>query len=210
MIINFRRASVASTHLGLLQGNNFRQPSTGLHSTFWWNGVLLLSLIWIKMAKSMRFRKIILILAATVLAVVGLLNFFAYRYFWYWRIWWFDNAMHFLGGVAFGLIGCWLFFSLWRHRPPEDIPVTVRTILPISFFSALGVGSVWELFELSLDRILGPQLKLKTLHFLEVNSSDVLTDTLFDLLGGILIGLLIVWVWNARKSKSILSVEQKP
>lgn len=154
------------------------------------------------------FRKFLLIFSAIILLLIAVLNFFAFRYFWYWYIWWFDNLMHFLGGLALGLFGCWLFFSAWRRADVLSIPVTARTILPMVFLASLAIGSIWELFEFSLDQLLGPQIHFKTLRFLGENSRDVLTDTVFDLIGGLLVGLFIIWLWNVKKSKFISMEEQ--
>lgn len=69
------------------------------------------------------------------------LHFIANAYSLYWSLWWYDTALHFLGGILIATMLIWIiyrteFFSFSK-------PVSV-------FFIALGtlvIAIVWELYE---------------------------------------------------------------
>lgn len=76
--------------------------------------------------------------------------------------WWFDNLMHFLGGVMVAS----LFFSFFKNRHANWVMI-------ISFVALIGL--FWEFYEYWNDRFwLANQMKL----------DDTLSDLFFDLLGG--------------------------
>src|SRR3989338_4252630 len=60
----------------------------------------------------------------------------AYGLFFYWR--WFDIPMHFLGGFFAAGVVSWFFFNKFQNR---------REIFLATFFGALIIAAVWELFE---------------------------------------------------------------
>lgn len=74
--------------------------------------------------------------------VIALFQFLANEYYLYWKWWWADIVMHFLGGlfIASGVLW-WLRF---------EIPVGLRSRVP-KFLTALlaiiVVGVAWEVFE---------------------------------------------------------------
>lgn len=53
----------------------------------------------------------------------------------YWRWWWFDILMHFLGGILIG--GIALIVSEFTKLP----------LLPVTVVALIGIGIGWELFE---------------------------------------------------------------
>jgi len=80
--------------------------------------------------------RIRLLLSTLVLAaVIALLQKIALAEFLYWKWWWFDVLMHFLGGVLVGGIG--LIASDFLKTP------RVLTLI----IALLGIGIGWEVFE---------------------------------------------------------------
>jgi hypothetical protein len=89
----------------------------------------------------------------------------------YWRWSWFDIPMHFFGGFWLGLFAAWLgHFSGMIAAPVRAWPIWVLTIS-----TALGLGLIWEGYEIAIGAT--------------YLSSPYLADTLFDLvmdtLGGV-------------------------
>lgn len=62
-----------------------------------------------------------------------------YGLFFYW--WWFDIPMHFLGGFFAGGFSLWVLLTFFKKIQGE------RDIFLATFFGALLIGALWELFE---------------------------------------------------------------
>ena len=88
------------------------------------------------------------------------------KFYWYSSIWYFDMAMHFLGGFWLGLASLYLF-------PLKD--TSFKSILKI-FLLVLLVGVGWEIFEVIVDRVITGNL---------FNTLDTISDICFDLAGGL-------------------------
>ena len=103
------------------------------------------------------------------------LNSMAMKFHWYYSIWWFDMPMHLLGGVFVGLIT----LAFFPRQPILNI-----------FLSILLIGTLWELFEFSLDKFItyNPQ-----------NFLDTLSDLAYDLAGGFSASLY--FLYNHRKDE---------
>lgn len=105
----------------------------------------------------MRIKVLFSILALAL--VIFLLQHIALAEFLYWKWWWFDNLMHFLGGI---LIGGIAFVA-------SDVLKTPRALTFI--VALLGIGIGWEIFELGFGLYDGAWDVVDT-------STDLLMDTL--------------------------------
>jgi hypothetical protein len=108
---------------------------------------------------------VLFLISLSFLAVVHII---ALELFLYWRFWWFDIPMHFIGGsvVALGL------FTLRDLRLP--IPARYLRAVPVVLL-VIVVAMLWEVYEL----FIGVPIE-----------SDYVVDTLIDLSMGILGGLV--------------------
>jgi uncharacterized membrane protein YoaK (UPF0700 family) len=108
---------------------------------------------------------IFFLISLSFLAVVHII---ALELFLYWRFWWFDIPMHFIGGsvVALGL------FTLRDLRLP--IPARYLRAVPVVLL-VIVVAMMWEVYEL----FIGVPIE-----------NDYVVDTLTDLSMGILGGLV--------------------
>jgi len=114
-----------------------------------------------------------------VLIAVGYLNVLAFRFSWYWLIWWFDLMMHFLGGLGLGLV----LLGLGVLRFPTPVWSERRQLLVGVIGLVIIIGLVWEMFEFTTDRRLGNHLVVKTPDKLQQGAADTATDLLSDLIG---------------------------
>jgi len=127
-------------------------------------------------------------LVVLLVAIVAL-NFYAYRYHWYWEYRWFDRVMHTLGGICVSSTALW-----WRYIRPS-----VRVIPRLSFvflfalsaISVVGVG--WEIFELSFDTVI-----IFAIH----SASNTASDLFFDGVGSTLGVILFLVLYNRGNEKS--------
>jgi len=117
---------------------------------------------------------------------IFLLHSFALYYSLYWRIWWFDNVLHFLGGAWLAFVAAWFVFY---SKKAKDIrlPFPVFLLVAVSFAALVGVG--WEIFEFCVDFLTG---KGAVAGFNQIGLQDTMGDLFFDLLGGLLAGLAFI------------------
>ncbi len=111
-----------------------------------------------------------------ILLVSGL-HFLAEVFYWYVSIWWFDNLMHFLGGLFLAFFSATIFYKYLKDKNNRKI------FFSIMFFVIL-IGLGWELFEYAV------QYFIKGSHRL-ADITDSFFDMIFDILGGAL-GILFV------------------
>ncbi len=114
---------------------------------------------------------------AIIVSFIFAVNLLAMKFYWYYTIWWFDMPMHFSGGFFIGLLSLTVYISYFLKKNREFDP---KSIILISFLSALIVGVLWELFEFSLDTFINFRLQ---------DIWDTLSDISFDLAGSLVAGL---------------------
>lgn len=113
----------------------------------------------------------LLSLSLGLVVIFSLLHFSALFLHLYWTVWWFDNAMHFLGGFIGGLIVIWFLFDsgiFYKRVPSLLIPFLLVLLL------ALIVGVAWEIFEYVNG------IAKSTEEYIP----DTFRDIVFDVLGG--------------------------
>lgn len=116
-----------------------------------------------------------------LLVFIGVVNFLAIEYYWYWRLRWFDMPMHFLGGLWLAGVIIWFRFFSSRF---VDAPKTFGRLALWGVLGALGVGLVWEFYEGFVG--------LLTVGHINAYR-DTLGDLFFDMLGGFVCAVL-VWL----------------
>lgn len=127
------------------------------------------------------FPKPLLLFVFAIFVVQGLATYF----YWYWRIWWFDMPMHFLGGLWVGLSMLWLFFLSGRFSNKGE--QSTKTIFAVGILSVLTVAIVWEVFEYVVQ-----------LLFPSGTPYDIL-DTLSDIFWGITGGTIASFSFSRKR-----------
>lgn len=87
----------------------------------------------------------------------------------YFYISWWDTLLHFVGGIAFALVGCYGVVLLHKGCQPMYI---LRGVFALCF--SMAVAAVWEFCEYGCDRLLGMDAQQDT--FLPSISSYYLED----------------------------------
>lgn len=94
----------------------------------------------------------------------------------YQKYWWWDIALHTSAGLLLGIVGFLLVYLLNASRQAE-----VRmTPFFISFFAcmfAVAIGAFWEIFEFSMDQLVGTTMQKPML-----GDPSGLTDTMWDMI----------------------------
>ena len=140
-------------------------------------------------SKEMFKNKSIVFLIIFLVLLIASLNFLAFSFYWYWRIWWFDLLMHFLGGMFVASLGYYFYYLLVSRER-----LSLFRLLILLIFSSLVIGGLWEIFEFSIDAYWSAHVNIKSLQILQAGSLDTLSDLLFDFLGAIAFGLFIHYI----------------
>jgi len=117
-------------------------------------------------------------LAFASVILVGALHLIGTFYNFYWNSFWFDALMHFLGGLAMGLLFLWLWFASGFFE--KSLP-TKREAMVAALTFAMLIGIGWEVFEYvyGIAVPVGANYPVDTFH-----------DLVFDFVGGVGAGLL--------------------
>lgn len=86
----------------------------------------------------------------------------------YTKFWWWDIILHTGSAIALGFIGFTILYILYKGDKIKASPITIAIF---SFFFAVGIGAVWEIFEFSMDQLFGFNMQ-----------KSGLTDTMWDLI----------------------------
>lgn len=119
-------------------------------------------------------KKNIRLLTALTGCLLFFANFLALKFYWYVAIPWFDHLTHFLGGLFLAFL-----FSMVLRR----VSWSPRRYFFLSILFVAAIGGLWELYELSVQELVG------SIPF--VTLSDSMSDLFFDVLGGV-VGWLVV------------------
>lgn len=108
--------------------------------------------------------------------------------------WWWDILLHISGGIALGFIGFIVLYILYYKNKLSANPFLVAIF---SFFFALGIGALWEIFEFGMDSFFGLNMQ-----------KSGLVDTMWDLIvdaGGALLTSAVGYFYIKKKRGSVFS-----
>ncbi len=71
---------------------------------------------------------------------------------WYYEVWWWDKALHFVAGGLLVFAG-YIMLKAYESRDQKTIPVTV--VVFASFCASFMFGTLWEVFEFTFDQLMG-------------------------------------------------------
>ncbi|MBT3297501.1 hypothetical protein HN385_01105 [archaeon] len=91
----------------------------------------------------------------------------------YETFWWWDSFLHAGSGLALGVIGFLLLLMLYDEKKINASPII---LVIFSFCFALALGGLWEIFEFSMDQLIGSNMQKSGLV-------DTMWDLIVDALG---------------------------
>ncbi len=121
-------------------------------------------------------------LAYILLGLVGfifIINTIAQAQSLYWKYWYFDMPMHFLGGVFLGFLALYIF--LFGVKQKNFLDKKKWLIMILIFVFVVGLG--WELYEFFVDQTFSTRLP---------NYLDTASDLCFDMAGGCISMLFLI------------------
>lgn len=120
----------------------------------------------------------------------------------YTRFWWWDVALHAASGFLLGIVGFLMVYVLNEKRSIR-FHMTPGFVALFAFTFAVAIGALWEIFEFSMDRIVGTTMQKPML-----GDPSGLTDTMWDLIvdtvGAALIAVLGYGYLKVAAGKSFL------
>jgi len=136
----------------------------------------------------------------SLIIFIAVANWVANKFALYWRIWWLDMAMHFLGGLWVGATGLVIYY-LFRRKHEHVFTLQLKQIFIIAILFSAVVGVGWEVFEFGLDRFLAAGL--------QGGIADTASDLLMDIIGSIVGAYLFFITWFKQAvTSSDLSVDK--
>ncbi len=100
----------------------------------------------------------------------------------YLKYWWWDILLHTGSGLILGIFGFLLVYVINEH---EDLEMHMKPSFVglFAFMFALGMGTIWEIFEFALDQFLGIDTQGGSLV-------DTMSDLIVDGIGAFIISIL--------------------
>jgi len=114
----------------------------------------------------------------------------------YTRFWWWDLVLHSGSAFLLGILGFLLVYVL-NEKKEINLDLTPKFIALFAFLFAVGMGTLWEIFEFAMDQLLGLNMQKSGLV-------DTMGDLVVDVLGA---GVMSVLGWgyiSTRETDSFL------
>ena len=95
----------------------------------------------------------------------------------YTLFWWWDLMLHGMVGLALGLIGFLIIYILYSTNKIKTSPILIALF---SFFFAIAIGTIWEIFEFLADILLNINMQKSGLI-------DTMTDMMINAVAAFLV-----------------------
>lgn len=122
---------------------------------------------------------------ACVLFFIFVINTLAHIFFWYQSFSWFDDIMHFLGGVAGGLFLLWFLYRKYKVWDSERKFLKILLVNSVLFLVA---ATLWEVMEFSVQDLFDIGTTL-------ADKNDSVRDLIYGLFGN----MLVVFYYFAKR-----------
>ena len=114
----------------------------------------------------------------------------------YARIWWWDIALHTSSGLLTGILGFLLVYVL-NESKHINVHMRPRFVAMFAFLFAVTVGTLWEVFEFSMDQLAGANMQ-KAMFGDPSGLTDTMWDMIVNALGAFAISALGWWYMRQR------------
>jgi hypothetical protein len=173
----------------------------------WINSFLILAIIAVSLAPGLLNRRYKLNIPSEfqimAIAFVFAALFLGEIRSYYERIWWWDIALHASSGLLLGIFGFLLVYVL-NEDERIDLHLRPRFVALFAFLFAVTTGTLWEVFEFSMDNLIGTNMQ-KPMFGDASGLTDTMWDLIMDTFGAGLISLF-GWWHLARKRRSLMEI----
>ncbi len=112
-----------------------------------------------------------------ILFIYGSLFFGEVRGF-YARFWWWSIFLSFISSIALGLVGLTILYALYKEEKIDASPVIIALF---AFSFSVAMGSLWQVFEFSMDYFFGFRL--------QSYSSNTIIDLIVNTIGAFVVSI---------------------
>jgi hypothetical protein len=152
----------------------------------WLNAFLIVGILLLTMLPTMLSRRLAVSIPAEF-ELLAILFIFASLFLgetrgYYVRFWWWDVVLHVTSGFLLGITGFLLVYVL-NQEEKIDLYMKPGFLALFSFAFALAVGTVWEIFEYTMDNFFGLDMQKSGLV-------DTMWDLIVDAVGALSIAVL--------------------
>ena len=121
----------------------------------------------------------------------------------YYRFWWWDIALHSSAGLLMGIVGFLLVYLLNESKRVE-LHMTPVFISFFTFSFAVTIGTLWEIFEYTMDRLFRLNMQKPMM-----GDPSGLTDTMWDMIVNAMGAFIISYMgWWYLKRKRTFFVKE--
>lgn len=129
-------------------------------------------------------------------------------------LWWWDDMLHGLSGLIFGLVGLFIMFAL-NNRTDMRVNAAFVTVFVVCF--ALAMGVLWEIYEFGLDVFfqttmqqwnMGSQAIVMGNDYQGMGLRDTMSDLILATIGALVAGA-VSYVAYSHKLGAIRQVMRK-
>lgn len=120
------------------------------------------------------------------------------------RFWWWDIALHASSGLLLGIIGFLLVYVL-NENEKIHLHMQPGFLAFFAFMFAVGMGALWEIFEFSMDQILGTNMQ-KPMFGDYSGLTDTMYDLILDALGGLIMAIIGYLYLKRKDPQSFLGI----
>ena len=168
-----------------------------------WLSLFLVTLIILTLFAPIIFRKRMEMEIPVEFHITAVLFTFASLYLgevhsFYYRFWWWDIMLHATAGLLMGVLGFLLVYILNESKQIE-LHLSPGFIALFAFLFAVTIGTMWEIFEFSMDQLFGTNMQKPML-----DDPSGLTDTMWDMIvnavGALFISLFAWWYMKTKQS----------
>lgn len=106
------------------------------------------------------------------------------------RFWWWDVVLHSGSAFLLGILGFLLVYVL-NEKKDVNLDLHPQFIALFAFLFAIGIGTLWEIFEFFMDQVFGLNMQKSGLV-------DTMWDLIVDVIGA---GLIAIVGWGYIKSR---------
>lgn len=130
------------------------------------------------------------------------------------KLWWWDDMLHGLSGLIFGLVGLFIMFALNQRT---DIRVNAAFVAVFVICFALAMGVLWEIYEFALDVFfqttmqqwnMGSQAIVMGKEYQGMGLRDTMSDLILATIGALVAGA-VSFVAYSHKLSAVRHVMRK-
>lgn len=167
-----------------------------------WLSLFLVTLIILTLFAPIIFRKRLKVEIPAEFHITAVIFTFAALYLgevqsFYDRVWWWDIALHALAGLLMGIFGFLLVYILNESKHVE-LRMTAGFIAFFAFLFAVSIGTLWEIFEFTVDQIFKTNMQ-KPMFRDPSGLTDTMWDMIVNAMGGLIISLSGWWYLKKKQ-----------